>query len=243
MNPQSHRLSRDEVVRSERRAWADVGRDGDHVSFNDGVDFWCRDGRSDAQPAVPWRTPRTGRRLAKTAAAKGAHHDYTDTGTLNPWGPVSQANRVRSYQSGRVCAHSECGTILSIYNPAKYCTVHAAAAAGGRRRTPRPIREVACEQCGTVFETGNQARKYCSDRCRRRPSRGASEPRPARRSGCRRRSPSRRQPRLPTHANASGVPPDSAAGGSVLASAIVAIVFTVGFIVFAAALRRRIRRY
>jgi hypothetical protein len=89
------------------------------------------------------------------------------TGTLTPWGPVSQANRVRSYQSGRVCAHCECGTILSIYNPSKYCTVHAGLAAGGRRRgAPRPIREVTCEQCGTVFETGNQARKYCSDRCR-----------------------------------------------------------------------------
>jgi endogenous inhibitor of DNA gyrase (YacG/DUF329 family) len=74
---------------------------------------------------------------------------------------------VRSYQSGRICAHFECGTILSIYNPSKYCTVHAKLAASGRRRgTPRPIREVACEQCGTVFETGNQARKFCSDRCR-----------------------------------------------------------------------------
>jgi hypothetical protein len=89
------------------------------------------------------------------------------TGTLNPWGPVSQANRVRSYQSGRICFHPECGTILSIYNPSKYCSMHAALAANGRRRgTPRPIREVACEQCGTVFETGNQARKFCSDRCR-----------------------------------------------------------------------------
>jgi predicted nucleic acid-binding Zn ribbon protein len=89
------------------------------------------------------------------------------TGTLNPWGSISQANRVRSYQSGRVCAHAECGTILSIYNPSKYCTVHAGLGISGRRRgAPRPIREVACEQCGTVFETGNQARKFCSDRCR-----------------------------------------------------------------------------
>ena len=89
------------------------------------------------------------------------------TGTLNPWGPISQANRVRSYQSGRVCAHAECGTVLSIYNPSKYCTVHAKLAANGRRRgAPRPIRELACAQCGTVFETGNQARKFCSDRCR-----------------------------------------------------------------------------
>ena len=89
------------------------------------------------------------------------------TGTLNPWGPVSQANRVRSYQSGRICFHPECDTILSIYNPSRYCSMHAALAASGRRRgVPRPIREIACEQCGTVFETGNQARKFCSDRCR-----------------------------------------------------------------------------
>jgi hypothetical protein len=89
------------------------------------------------------------------------------TGTLNPWGPVSQTNRVRTYQSGRVCAHAECGTILSIYNASKYCTVHAGLAANGRRRgAPRPIREVECAQCGTLFETGNQARKFCSDRCR-----------------------------------------------------------------------------
>jgi predicted nucleic acid-binding Zn ribbon protein len=66
------------------------------------------------------------------------------TGTLHPWGPISQADRVRSYQSGRVCTHADCGTILSIYNPSRF----------------------ACEQCGTVFETGNQARKFCSDRCR-----------------------------------------------------------------------------
>ena len=89
------------------------------------------------------------------------------TGTLNPWGPISQANRVRSYQSGRICEHAECGTILSVYNTAKFCTVHAKLAAGGRRRgAPRPNREVACEQCGTVVETGNQSRKFCSDRCR-----------------------------------------------------------------------------
>lgn len=88
------------------------------------------------------------------------------TGTLNPWAPACQARRVRSYQRGRVCAQAGCGTILSIYNPSKYCTVHAALGAGGRRRGIRQIREVACEHCGTVFATGNQTRKYCSDRCR-----------------------------------------------------------------------------
>ena len=74
---------------------------------------------------------------------------------------------MRSYERGRTCGHSACDTILSIYNPSKYCAMHARMAATGRRRgAPRPIREVACLQCGTVFETGNQARKYCSDRCR-----------------------------------------------------------------------------
>ena len=88
------------------------------------------------------------------------------TGTLNPW-HVSQARRVRSYHSGRICAHAACDTILSIYNPSKYCTVHATIAANGRRRgLSRRVREVACEHCGTQFATSNEARKYCSDRCR-----------------------------------------------------------------------------
>jgi endogenous inhibitor of DNA gyrase (YacG/DUF329 family) len=74
---------------------------------------------------------------------------------------------VRSYPGGRVCAHAACGTVLSIYNPSKYCTVHATIGASSRRRgLPRPIRELACEHCGTTFATGNEARKYCSDRCR-----------------------------------------------------------------------------
>ena len=97
------------------------------------------------------------------------------TGTLNPWGPVSQANRVRSYQSGRVCSHPECGTILSIYNASKYCSMHAALAAGGRRRgTPRPIREVACEQCGTVFEPATRRASTAATGAGWQPLRGAS---------------------------------------------------------------------
>jgi hypothetical protein len=47
------------------------------------------------------------------------------TTSLNPWGkPVSQANVVRSHPRGRVCAHEGCTTILSIYNPSKYCAAH-----------------------------------------------------------------------------------------------------------------------
>lgn len=93
------------------------------------------------------------------------------TGTMRITGTrtsaITQGDRVRSYQSGRLCACSGCDTILSIYNPSAYCTVHAKLAACGRKRsTPRPITGVACDHCGTVFETANVARKFCSDRCR-----------------------------------------------------------------------------
>ncbi len=70
------------------------------------------------------------------------------TTALNPWGPISRANRVRVHQSGRVCAHAGCATILSIYNPAKYCSVHLEQAQGRRRGVltvvgaSRPGREV-----------------------------------------------------------------------------------------------------
>ena len=73
------------------------------------------------------------------------------TSSLNPWGPISQSHRVRIYQHGRTCEHPDCATILSVYNPSKYCSVHEKLVLGGRkRRCPRPIREVACEHCGAT---------------------------------------------------------------------------------------------
>jgi hypothetical protein len=60
VDPQSRTLSRDEVVRSERRAWTDPDHEGGRVYFYDGISFWCRRGRSDPQPAAPWRTPQAG---------------------------------------------------------------------------------------------------------------------------------------------------------------------------------------
>ncbi len=83
-----------------------------------------------------------------------------------PTRAISHGDRVRFYQNGRICGHSECETILSVYNPLKYCAVHAHLATERRRPTPRPVTEVACERCGLVFETANPARKFCSDRCR-----------------------------------------------------------------------------
>jgi hypothetical protein len=71
------------------------------------------------------------------------------------------------YARGRLCAHEDCETILSIYNPSAYCGAHAELARSKRRRGElRPVRDVACEHCGATFQTQNSHRKYCSDRCR-----------------------------------------------------------------------------
>jgi hypothetical protein len=91
----------------------------------------------------------------------------TVTTPPNPWGRVSQTHRIRAYQRGRVCAHEDCQTVLSIYNPSVYCGAHAELARSKRRRGElHPVREVACEHCGASFKTQNTHRRYCSDRCR-----------------------------------------------------------------------------
>jgi endogenous inhibitor of DNA gyrase (YacG/DUF329 family) len=90
------------------------------------------------------------------------------TGTLHPWASSSNAGRVRSHERGRVCAQPVCRTILSIYNPTRFCSLHAQSAALDRRHRSREhaVQEVPCAHCGTTFETPNQARRFCSDRCR-----------------------------------------------------------------------------
>jgi endogenous inhibitor of DNA gyrase (YacG/DUF329 family) len=87
------------------------------------------------------------------------------TTSLNLWRQVSRTERIRAHGRGRVCAHEGCETILSVYNPARFCAVHLKAEAGRRGQT-RTRRAVACEQCGLLFETPNPQRRYCSDRCR-----------------------------------------------------------------------------
>ena len=53
---------------------------------------------------------------------------------------------MRSYERGRTCGHSACDTILSIYNPSKYCWAHEEVAAGRHAQcTPRLTREVTLE--------------------------------------------------------------------------------------------------
>jgi hypothetical protein len=71
------------------------------------------------------------------------------------------------YPHGRLCAHEDCETILSIYNPSAFCGAHADLARSKRRRGElHPVRDVACAHCGASFQTQNAHRRYCSDRCR-----------------------------------------------------------------------------
>ena len=80
----------------------------------------------------------------------------TVTTPPNPWGRVSQTHRVRVYPHGRLCAHEDCETILSIYNPSAYCGAHADLARSKRRRSElHPVRDVACAHCGASFQTQN----------------------------------------------------------------------------------------
>ena len=90
------------------------------------------------------------------------------TGTLHPWVSSSRSGRVRAHENGRVCAESECATILSIYNSADHCALHARSPGRERRHRAQELelREVTCAHCGAAFETPNQVRKFCSVRCR-----------------------------------------------------------------------------
>jgi hypothetical protein len=88
-------------------------------------------------------------------------------GSLVRGAPVARSERVRTYATGRVCSAEGCFTILSIYNPSRFCGVHSAPDRSSARRKPlRPLRQCACDHCGAEFETTNPVRKYCSDRCR-----------------------------------------------------------------------------
>ena len=52
-------LSRDEVVRSERRAWTE-DQESARMYFYDGINFWYRPGRCEPQQVPTWRAPSGG---------------------------------------------------------------------------------------------------------------------------------------------------------------------------------------
>lgn len=49
-------------------------------------------------------------------------------------------HKPETYGVGRVCRHYDCDTILSEYNPEKYCGVHMDV-----------VHEEECEECGTLL--------------------------------------------------------------------------------------------
>ena len=81
-------------------------------------------------------------------------------------------HQVKSFGRGRVCVAAGCPTILSAYNPSSWCAVHdrlSPQARNGRgTRLPTGPRACANPACGTVFESANGRRQYCSDDCRGR---------------------------------------------------------------------------
>ena len=78
-------------------------------------------------------------------------------------------HQVRSFGGGRVCVAGDCGTILSSYNPSSWCAIHDRLSPARKwRGTGRPTVSRSCANpaCGTVFESANTKRQYCSDTCR-----------------------------------------------------------------------------
>jgi endogenous inhibitor of DNA gyrase (YacG/DUF329 family) len=88
------------------------------------------------------------------------------TWSYNTRRPVSRTEHVTVRAQGRSCAHDGCDTLLSIYNPTKYCSAHASEARSRRGGGLQAERTVTCGNCGEKFETRNVHRQYCSSRCR-----------------------------------------------------------------------------
>lgn len=79
------------------------------------------------------------------------------------------SGRVRAFQADRRCREEGCATVLSIYNPSAYCSVHDRPQHGRRgRQSSRQVLQRTCanDACASAFVTTNPARMYCSDRCR-----------------------------------------------------------------------------
>ena len=135
------------------------------------------------------------------------------TGTLNPWGPVSQANRVHSYQSGRICGHSSATpSSPSTTPPGTAPSTPRSRRAGGGVVRHAPSGKSRASSAAPFSRPATRLASTAATGAGWRPSPGANAQPSAPRAASRRRRPSRRWPRLPTSASPSGAPPDCAAG-------------------------------
>ena len=83
------------------------------------------------------------------------------------YAPDGRGSRVQVHARGRICAVEHCATILSAYNPSRFCSLHDRQDPVRRQSArSRPVEERTCPQCGHFFQTTNPKRRFCSDRCR-----------------------------------------------------------------------------
>jgi hypothetical protein len=54
-------------------------------------------------------------------------------GAFVPTGTGRPSQRIPAYGTGRICGAPHCNTVLSTYNPAQYCSVHASVGMPRRR--------------------------------------------------------------------------------------------------------------
>ena len=172
---------RDEVLEAERWAWAGDGRGRRAEFFYDGFDFWRQLRSGERQAVSRARCPRARlvaraglqlpalRRAPLDDALAGAGR----AGTLvilrrqaSVGRRVSGTAAVSKYAEGRVCALHGCATVLSVYNGSRFCALHERARTVRSRCALRPPAERTCPNCGVAFESANERRRYCSDRCR-----------------------------------------------------------------------------
>jgi hypothetical protein len=83
--------------------------------------------------------------------------------------PDAGASPVRVFQADRRCRMEGCSTVLSIYNPSAYCSLHQQRETlrRERQRDRQTLQRICANRCcEQTFVTSNPARVYCSDRCR-----------------------------------------------------------------------------
>jgi hypothetical protein len=124
----------------------------------------CSNGRLVAQAVLQLSPLRREHRSGSEAAGDRGQFVITRD-HIAATRPSSGAASVRTYARGRVCRAVGCGTVLSAYNSSAFCAVHEGVLRR-KRRARRPVLERACAHCGATFETANEKRRYCSDRCR-----------------------------------------------------------------------------